>query len=169
PDVEGAGWFARAVWPNVRQRWPEIRLTVVGRRIGPAAKDLAEIPGVDVVGNVMDVRPYLDRAAVVVVSHQAPRGLQNSVLEAMAVGKPVVASPAVAAGFGSRPDFPARTLAEPSEWLETILGLLADQHARHHLGRAGRAYVEQHHNWSTCLRPFARLLSLEDADVRGRA
>lgn len=169
PDVDGAGWFARGIWPNVRQRWPEVRFTVVGRRIGPAAKDLAEIPGVDVVGNVTDVRPYLDRAAIVVAPQQIPRGLQNSVLEAMAVGKPVVASPAAAAGFGDRPDFPAQTLAEQAEWVETILGLLTDQHARHHLGRAGRAYVEQHHNWSTCLRPFARLLGLEDADVRGRA
>jgi len=169
PDVDGAGWFARAVWPNVRQRWPEVRFTVVGRRIGPAAKDLAEIPGVDVVGNVTDVRPYLDRAAIVVAPQQVPRGLQNSMLEAMAVGKPVVASPAATSGFGNRPDFPPRTLAEQAEWVETILELLADQHARHHLGRAGRDYVEQHHNWSTCLRPFARLLGLEDSVARGHA
>jgi sugar transferase (PEP-CTERM/EpsH1 system associated) len=169
PDIEGAGWFARGVWPNVRQRWPEVRFTVLGRKIGPAAKELADIPGVDVVGNVTDVRPYLDRAAVVVASQQVPRGLQNSVLEAMAVGKPVVASPGALSGFGNRPDLPAQAPADQAQWVETILSLLADQQARIHLGRAGRAYVEQHHNWSTCLRPFARYLGLEDADVRGRA
>jgi sugar transferase (PEP-CTERM/EpsH1 system associated) len=168
PDVAGIGWFARAVWPNVRQRWPEVRLTILGRKPGAAAKELAEIPGVDVVGHMTDVRPYLDQAAVVVAPQQAARGLQSSVLEAMAVGKPVVASPAVLAGFGQRPDLPPRSATEPADWVETIHALLGDQEARHHLGRAGRAYVELHHNWLTCLRPFVRLLGGDEPVARGR-
>ena len=169
PNVDGIGWFARAVWPNVRQHWPDVRLTIVGRKPNAAARELADIPGVDVIDQPGDVRPYFDRAAVIVVPLRVARGLQSKVLEAMAVGKPVVASPEALAGFGNRPDLPARPASEAGEWVETVHWLLGDQDARHKLGHMGRNFVERFHNWSHCLRPFADLLRLGDPAMHGRA
>jgi len=169
PNVEGIGWFARAVWPNVRQHWQDVRLTIVGRKPNAAAKDLAEIPGVDVIDHPDDVRRYFDRAAVIVVPMRVARGLQSKVLDGMAAGKPVVASPEALEGFGKRPDLPARPASEAREWVETIHWLLGDQDARHKLGHMGRTFVERFHNWQHCLRPFADLLRLGDPAMHGRA
>ena len=137
PNVDGIAWFARTVWPNVRARHPEARLTIVGRKPVAAVRELAAIPGIDVVGQVPDVRPYLAAAAVVVAPLRIARGLQNKVLEAMSFGKPVVASPSALAGFGVRPDLPAHMANEPVEWVEALTQLLGDEPLRQNLGAAG--------------------------------
>src|SRR5207245_1533631 len=93
PNVEGVGWFCRNVWPEIRRRRPDAVLLLVGRKPAPAVQRLAGEPGVEVVGQVPDVRPFLHRAAVTVVPLQIARGVQNKVLEALAMGKAVVASP----------------------------------------------------------------------------
>jgi len=169
PVVDGISWFARTVWPNLRQQWPDVRLTIVGSRPNAAARELAEIPGVDIPGQVTDVRTSLDQAAVVIAPARIARGISNNVLEAMAIGKPVVASAVALAGFGVRPDLPARPATELDEWVETIRWLLGDQDARYKLGHMGRAYVERFHKRSTCLEPFIGLLPSHHPAPRGRA
>ena len=165
--VNGISWFARAVWPNLRQHWPDLRLTVIASRSSAAVKDLVEIPGVDLPSQLTDVRTYMDQTAIVIGPPQVARGLPNNVLEGMAIGKPVVASATALSAFGNRPDLPARPATELNEWVETIHWLLGDQDARYKLGRMGRAYVERFHNWSTCLQPFAGLLRMADPAARG--
>src|SRR5262249_47011580 len=81
PNVEAARWFCRGVWPQLRRREPGLTLALVGRRPAPAVEALAEVPGVEVVGQVPDVRPYVARAAVAVVPLRIARGVQNKVLE----------------------------------------------------------------------------------------
>jgi hypothetical protein len=95
-------------------------LKIVGRRPVKAVKELASIPGIDVVGQVADVRPHVAGAAVVIAPLRIARGLQNKVLEAMAMAKPVVASPAALAGFGHREHFPAWAVNEPQEWVDAL-------------------------------------------------
>ena len=166
PNIDGITWFARTVWPNVRQRHPEARLSIVGRNPNRSVLELRAVPGVDVVGQVADIRPYLDRAAVAVAPLRIARGLQNKVLEAMAAGKPVVASPAASAGFGDRPDLPVCQCTEIGEWIATVSELLSNLEVRQRLSRAGRVYAETHHNWSNCLAPFRDLLpTLESVAV----
>ncbi len=99
PNIEGAGWFAAAVWPLVRRSVKDARFTIVGARPSAAVLKLASLPGVAVSGAVEDVRPYLWRAAVSVAPLLTARGLQNKVLEALAAGLPVVTTPAVQAGL----------------------------------------------------------------------
>lgn len=162
PNIDGIEWFARIIWPNVRLRNPEARLTIVGRKPTRAVLELRAVPGVDVVGQVPDVRPYLDQAAVVVAPLRIARGLQNKVLEAFATGKPVVASPVALAGFGDHPDLPACRANNSDDWIGILLELFENPDARRRLGVAGRAYAETHHNWSNCLTPFRDLLSLPE-------
>jgi sugar transferase (PEP-CTERM/EpsH1 system associated) len=163
PNVDGVGWFCREVWPRVLRRRPDSRLWVVGRRPAPAVRRLAALPGVELVGQVADVRPYLAQAAVAVVPLRLARGVQNKVLEALAMGRACVASPqAVAglAGLGVRPGTHLLSASSPDEWVEAVGRLLDDGDLRQRLGDAGRHHVEARHRWEDCLEPFAALLGL---------
>ena len=100
PNVEGALWLAREVWPAVRREHPTARLNIVGARPSPAVRDLASGEmGIQVTGSVPDVRPYLWGSAVAVAPLQTARGTQNKVLEAVAAGLPTVVTPIVMAGL----------------------------------------------------------------------
>jgi sugar transferase (PEP-CTERM/EpsH1 system associated) len=160
PNVDGICWFAKSVWPTLRHRAPFAVLKIVGRQPTPAVRELGAIPGIDVVGQVPDVRPYLAEAAVVVAPLMIARGLQNKVLEAMAFGKPVVGSPAALAGFGHQEHLPAVPAETVEEWVTRVTALLADPGRQAALGQAGRQYAAAYHHWEECLAPFARLLGL---------
>ena len=160
PNVDAACWFSKEVWPQIRRRHPEARLRLVGRQPVAEVCRLAKVPGVEVVGQVPDVRPYVAAAAVAVVPLRIARGIQNKVLEAMAMAKPVVASPQGLTGLTSKLDLPALTASERLEWVEHVVRLLENSALRRQLGDAGRSYVEDHHDWEHCLEPFGPLLGL---------
>src|SRR3546814_6172633 len=93
PNVEYGESFARRSFPQIRNRHANARFAIVGRNPAPAVRALAALPGVVVTGAVPDVRGWLAAAAVVVAPLQLARGIQNKVLEAMAMARPVIASP----------------------------------------------------------------------------
>src|SRR5207244_12834951 len=119
-------WFCAEVWPEVRRRRPQAELWLVGRRPTPAVRRLGEVPGVRVVGQVPDVRPYVARAACAVVPLRLARGLQNKVLEALAMGKAVVASPHALAGLKRRLDAPVLTAGSPRGGVDRGVGVRDD-------------------------------------------
>ena len=102
-NVEAAELLARAVLPLLRQRHPDFRLTLAGANPAPAVQALAAIPGVTVTGYVQDIRPHVRGASVCAIPLRVARGVQNKVLEAMALGVPVVASPGAAEGIDATP------------------------------------------------------------------
>jgi polysaccharide biosynthesis protein PslH len=160
PNVEGSLWFCREVWPQVLRHRPEARLYLVGRRPSPAVQSLAALPGVELVGQVPDVRPYLAGSAVTVVPLQIARGVQNKVLESLAMARPTIASPQSLAGLNAQPGVHLLKASAPEEWRRTILALFDDPALGRRLGEAGRSYVEEHHCWERCLEPFAALLGV---------
>src|SRR5262249_39661526 len=160
PNVDAACWFCQEVWPQVRQRRPQIKVRLVGRRPVPAIRRLADVPGVEVVGQVQDVRPYVSRAAIAVAPLRIARGLQNKVLEAMAMGKATIASPEALAGLWAEPGVHLLAASTVREWVTAILRLLDDPALRRRIGSAGRLYVEEEHCWERCLTPFGGLLGL---------
>jgi glycosyltransferase involved in cell wall biosynthesis len=133
---------------------------LVGRRPAPAVRRLAGRPGVELVGQVPDVRPFLARAAVAVVPLRLARGLQNKVLEALAMARPTVASPPSLAGLRAIPGTHLLSATTPAEWVAAVLRLLDDEALARRLGAAGRRYAEEHHCWERCLEPFRSLLDL---------
>lgn len=160
PNVDAACWFCQEVWPALHRQRPEAKVQLVGRRPAPAVCRLAEIPGVEVVGQVPDVRPYLTGAAVAVVPLRIARGMQNKVLEALAMSRATVVSPQALEGLQARPNAELLSAASPYEWVEAVLSLLDDPARRQRLGEAGRRFVEEHHCWEDCLDPFGPLLGL---------
>ena len=99
PNIDAVSWFAERIFPAVRDAVPAAQFTIVGSRPGAAVLALARQPGVVVTGSVSDVRPYLAHAACAVAPLRIARGVQNKVLEAMAMARPVVASAQAAEGI----------------------------------------------------------------------
>ena len=159
-NLDGLAWFFQAVWPEVHRRLPDATFTVVGSNPTAAARRLAELPGVTLAGQVPDVRPYLNEAALVVVPLRVARGVQNKILEALSAGKAVLASPQALEGLEAEPGVHLGLASSPEEWADSAVRLLTDPALRDKLGRAGRAYVERRHSWSACLEPLAGLLDL---------
>jgi sugar transferase (PEP-CTERM/EpsH1 system associated) len=154
PNEDAAAWFVREVWPAVRAKFPGAEFRIVGRNPTAAVRALASIPGVNLVGQVPDVRPFVASAAVAVVPLRLARGVQNKVLEAMAMGKAVVAAPASLAALRVVNGVHLLSASTPREWAEAVCGLLADPQRRRELGEAARRYVEEHHHWERCLQPL---------------
>ena len=158
PNIEGISWFCREVWPEIHRQQGHTRLSIVGRRPVSAVRRLGTIPGVEVVGEVPDVRPYYSRAAVVVAPLRIARGIQNKLLEAMAMSKALVASPACLQGVHAQPDVHLLRADSAKDWQQTILRLINSPGLRRQLGQAGRRFVEDRHRWDHCLEPLGRLL-----------
>jgi sugar transferase (PEP-CTERM/EpsH1 system associated) len=100
PNIDAVCWFNREVFPELRRRNPALEFLIVGRDPARPVRRLSRYAGVSVVGTVADVRPYLARSLAVVAPLRIARGVQNKVLEALAMGKRVMASPAVWETFG---------------------------------------------------------------------
>jgi polysaccharide biosynthesis protein PslH len=158
PNVDAVCWFAEAIWPGVRRAVPEATFRIVGRKPAPAVEALQQHPGIEVIGQVPDVRPYVNGAAVVVAPLRIARGLQNKVLEALALAKPVVAGPPALAGFPPGHTPPALCASSPEEWISSLVGLFGDAERQGQLARAGREYVERHFHWDRCLEPLDGLI-----------
>jgi sugar transferase (PEP-CTERM/EpsH1 system associated) len=166
PNVDAVRWFAETVWPTVQRRVAAAKLWLVGRRPTAAVRELARHAGVEVVGQVADVRPWLARAAVVVAPLRIARGLQNKVLEALAMGKAVIASPPALAALRVRPGKHCLRASSAAQWIKATTRLLRDERQRRSLGSAGRCYVEEHHHWDRCLEPLGELLGLVERTPR---
>ncbi len=103
PNIDAVRWFANDILPLVRQRHAQARFAIVGRAPADEVRALEKLPGVMVTGEVADVRPWLAAADVVVAPLLLARGVQNKLLEAMAMARPVVASAAAAEGIDAAP------------------------------------------------------------------
>ena len=149
PNIDAVTWFADAVLPALRARFPALRFAVVGANPAPAVQALARRPGIAVTGRVADVRPYLAHAALVVAPLRIARGIQNKVLEAMAMARPVLATPQAFAGLHAAPGQDLLVGADAA-----ALGALAAEvlEGRHDaLGAAARAAVERRYAWAATL------------------
>ena len=158
PNVDAVTWFTRDVLPALRQRWPALRFHIVGRSPTPAVRALAG-EAVSVSGTVPDVRPYLQFAAAVVAPLRLARGVQNKVLEAMAMGRPVVSASACIEAIDAVPDQHLLAAETPDDYVQQIGRLLAEPGWAAHIGIAGRRYVLDHFSWQARLASFDGVLA----------
>ena len=172
PNVDAATWFASDVLPGLLQRWPAARFYVVGR--SPAAEVLALASDrIVVTGTVDDVRPYLQHAATVVAPLRIARGIQNKILEAMAMGRPVVAATACVEALTADPGREILDAAIAKEYMHCIDLLLQAPDRARAIGAAGRMRVQHSYTWAAHMsvidRHLAALLArpASPAAVRG--
>jgi len=152
PNQECMFNFCAQTLPLLQQRRPGLRLLIVGADPSPAVRRLARQRGVTVTGSVPDVRPYLRRSALMVAPLNIARGTQNKILEAMAMGVPVVTSRIAAGGVDA--SAPAHFLvgSTPDEYAAAILKVVEDPVERRRLALAGRARMLSHHGWEQSMR-----------------
>jgi glycosyltransferase involved in cell wall biosynthesis len=153
PNVDAALWLGRAVFPRVLERVPEARLDIVGQEPGDEIRALAG-GAVSVHASVPDVTPYLDRAAVVVAPIRLGGSMRMKVLEALAAGKALVATPRAAEGV---PGELFVLAADEDELVEALVGLLLGPQQRRALGERARAWAEEDLGWERGVEAFEQL------------
>ena len=169
PNIDGVCWFVREVWPVLRRDVPDLTFSIVGRNPTHAVRKLADVPGVNVTGSVPDVRPYLAKAALAVVPLLIARGVQNKILEAMAMGRAVVASPEGLEGLEVAVGTETLQARTPEEWQRCIRELLQDNARRQQVEHAARTCVEQKYTWAARLQPLLDLCERLGADCEAGA
>lgn len=158
PNIEAVTDFAHNAFPAIRSAHPGTTFAIVGRNPAPAVAQLSALPGVQVTGAVDDVRPWIAGADVVVAPLRIARGVQNKVLEAMAMAKPVVASTAAAEGIMAEDGIHYRIAGSAADEARIVCELLADTDRRVALGQAARAHVVKNYGWGMPLAALETLL-----------
>ncbi len=158
PNEEAALWFAEAVWPRLRGRYPALVWEIVGANPGARVRALATADnGITVRGRVADVTQYLGRATVAVCPMQSGSGIQTKVLEALSTGTPVVTTQLANRGVQAQPDRDLCVADTPTDFAAAIGRLLDDPATRSRLGAAGHMFVERHFQWQGHVRRLVDL------------
>jgi sugar transferase (PEP-CTERM/EpsH1 system associated) len=157
PNIDAVTWFAQDMLPRLRKQWPAVRFHIVGRSPSAALRALAG-DAVAVSGTVPDVRPYLQHAAVVVAPLRLARGIQNKILEAMAMGRPVVATSECAEAIGATAGTELQWAADADAFVREIDALLRSPARAVAIGHAGRQRVLRDYSWSAHLSAFEQHL-----------
>ena len=155
-NVEAVNWFAKDIFPLVRGAYPETQFYIVGSRPTDAVRRLRTLPGVAVTGAVPDVRPYLHYACAVIAPLRIARGIQNKVLEAMAMARPVVATGQALEGLSTirgKEVFEANSGQEFVQRLQEVFESGAPE-----TGKLARSKVCSEYNWSVSLQRLGQLL-----------
>jgi sugar transferase (PEP-CTERM/EpsH1 system associated) len=159
PNVEGIVWFCRDVLPLIRQEVVDVTLTICGSRPNAAVRALEKLPGVTVTGRVPDVRPAMAEAGVCVVPLRIARGIQNKLLEALAMGLPTVTTTSAFEGVEAVRDADLFVADEPADFAAAVVRLLRDRELRTQMGQAARACVEANYRWEDQLARLDQVLS----------
>ncbi len=147
-NVTMALYLIQEIMPRVWASRADVRVLIVGQDPPAAIRQLTEDPRVIVTGTVEDMRPYLWRASMAVVPLLYGAGSQFKVLEAMACGTPVVATPRAALALQTQPGKEILLAETPDEFADQILKLIVHPELGEQIGKAGRNYVSENHRWS---------------------
>lgn len=160
PNIEAVTGFAREAMPQIRSGVRDASFAIVGRGAPAEVVALDALPGVMVTGEVADTRDWLAAADVIVAPLLLARGIQNKVLEAMAMAKPVVASPAAAEGIDAIAGEALIVAEGPAAQAEAVKVLLRDKALAARIGAAGRARLEARYGWDARLARLPEILAL---------
>lgn len=159
PNIDAAVYFATEVFPLVRRRIQDAEFSIVGFNPPKSVRTLARMPGVDVRANVPDVRPEVTSAAVSVAPIRFGAGIQNKILQALAMGVPVVATPLVARPFGLGAGSPVLSAETPEKFADHVVKILQHPEYRRHLALVGRELIETHFKWDQVFAPVDQFLN----------
>jgi glycosyltransferase involved in cell wall biosynthesis len=154
-NYEGARWFVERVLPLVQAQVSDVHLTITGNH---ADRPFPQVAGVTLTGFVDDVRPLLAGAAVCIVPIWQGGGTRLKILEAMALGTPVVATSKGAEGLDAQPGVHLLIADQPAAFADAVVRLLVDAPLRQRLAEHGRALVEQQYSWPLVMPRFLQLV-----------
>lgn len=148
PNADAVRWFASRVWPKLRVRQPQARLKIVGKNAGDKVRQLGDIPGIQFVGEVDDIRTHAHSASATILPMRCGGGIKNKLLEAAAMGLPILASPKAVKGL-SWPAHatPISLCTTPDDWVHQIERVWFDGVLSNALRRDARDWVTNEHTW----------------------
>ena len=148
PNDDAMRWFLDEIYPAVRERVPNVTLTIVGRSPSAAVRALAEaLPDVEVTGRVPDVRSYLDRASVFIVPMRVGGGTRLKIFEAMSMGLPVVSTSIGAEGLPLVDGVSGCLRDDASSFADAVVALLHDEDTRMRVAQNGCQLVREKYGW----------------------
>ncbi len=156
PNLQALRWFRDRVWPLVRREAPDATFTILGANPPPEVVALDGRDGFAVRANLVDLRPDINRSAVVVMPFVSGGGIKNKFLEAAAMGRPIVATPRAMRGLRSLP--PVLIADSAHAFASAVLSLWSDPARAAAIGAQARAWVQAHHTWrATAVEAVQRL------------
>jgi glycosyltransferase involved in cell wall biosynthesis len=159
PNVDGINFFAKEIFPLIRNKRPGAALRIVGSNPVKSVQELAKGPNVSVTGYVADVRQAMSDAAVSIAPLRIARGTQNKILESMAMGIPVVATSKAAKGLGVNAQARLLIADDRQTFADQVISVLDDDDLGMRLSAGGREYVEAELSWSNALLRLDDLLA----------
>ncbi|MBI3774861.1 MAG: TIGR03087 family PEP-CTERM/XrtA system glycosyltransferase [Gammaproteobacteria bacterium] len=156
-NVDAVVWFAHEVLPRIQSQIKDARFYIVGSRPSADVLALRQCAGVSVTGTVPDVRPYVHYAVAAVAPLRIARGIQNKVLEALSMARPVIATSAAAEGLKSRPEDALWVADAAQDYAQRCVAMLRGEIAPQ-AGASGRRCVVEHYSWAGNLTRFLELL-----------
>lgn len=161
PNVDAVEWFAHEVLPRLREQYPALVLIIVGGNPARSVQKLGSLEGVTVTGRVPDVRPYLKYAFAAVAPMRIARGVQNKVLEGMAMALPVLVSAMGLEGIDAKHGTEVLLAETIDDYILEIGKLLAEEYVG--LGEGARTHVQRCFNWSENLPQVVTLLEQQNS------
>jgi glycosyltransferase involved in cell wall biosynthesis len=158
PNIDAVSWFVNDILPQLVSDWPQLRFYIVGRSPTPAVYALAG-DNVIVTGTVDDVRPFLQHATLVVAPLRVARGIQNKILEAMAMARPVIAAQSCVEAIDATPGLELCAATTTEDFVAQIRDSLRAPERMAAVGLAGRRRVLKNYSWAAHLGGIDRYLS----------
>ncbi|MDR1727507.1 MAG: glycosyltransferase [Acidobacteriota bacterium] len=160
PNIQALDWFCKKIWPAIVSKNKDAVFTIMGANPTQFIKKLKETKGVRLLADVEDLRPEINRSQIVVLPFTSGGGIKNKLLEAAAMGKPIVCSQSATNGLNGTP--PMMIAHTPQEWSVAIEKLWNDAELRHISGMQAREWVCKEHSWmKTATVALASLKSLK--------
>jgi GT2 family glycosyltransferase/MoaA/NifB/PqqE/SkfB family radical SAM enzyme len=147
PNEDAMVYFAKKVFPLIRKKVPEAELLLVGSDPTEAIKDISRNKNIRLIGGVADVKPYLDKADVFVNYIRKSAGIKGKVLEAMAVGVPVVSTKSGSSGINAKPEKEILFADSPRGFARQVIRLLKDEGLRKKIVSNARVLAENEYDW----------------------
>jgi hypothetical protein len=157
-NTDAVSYFYHEIFPLLRASRSDIRFLIVGSSPTPEVRQLANDPAVEVTAHVPDVRPFLRRAGIAVIPTRIGGGILNKILEALAMGVPVVSNTRSIEGLRVIPGEHLLVADSPEDFARCILRLFHDPSLRSRLAANGRQYVESNHRWETIIRRYEEVI-----------
>ena len=158
PNIDGVSYFHKDIWPLVKEHIQDVRFIVAGMSPPPKIRALASEDTI-ITGFVSDVRDYLAQATVCIVPLRIAKGIQNKILEAMAMGIPVVATTAANAGIEARDKHQILVADSPEDFARSVLMLLKDPQLRKTIADNARQFVQENFSWDKNLSKLNELIA----------
>jgi sugar transferase (PEP-CTERM/EpsH1 system associated) len=151
PNIDAVLWFANEIFPRLRERDPGLRFDIVGSRPSQRVLALRDRPGIRVTGEVPDIRPYVCGAAAFVVPLRSGGGTRLKILQAMALGCPVISTRIGAEGLEVTDGETVLFAEDAAGFSARLAELLDSSELRQRLVQRGRALVTSRYDWQGCL------------------